>query len=665
MTTPEVLSPESKGDKEKVKPLTKVPSLKQQEVIFKTMARFRAMEFNNDTKPYRWFGVRRDGSYLTKVDYINYCRKRWNSQGIPLKDLAPWQASFFKPESRNKVIAVLSQLAELRPMPFFFGTEKNDYIKSSLHQDIYNWSEEQDDGEESLIYQMLEAATVGTAIIFEGYWENIRVMREVMDLDMATGEAKINEIRKVERKLYSEIIPLEDAYFGDMKKRRMREQPDFAWRSVKRMGDFKSEFGHLPAAKNVLPGGQIEKGMYYFEFLSQELRDCDNDLVEVIRYFNREADEMIIIANGVWLNPLKGDVTMPLIWKHKELPFYKIIFEPFASNFACGKSLIDKLGPENDALNALYNMMMDGTFLSIRPIILFGGVDPVEDMDLIPGRLEYVGGDMEQMKQVQFPGPGPGAFSMAAKIEESMSKSSVSPTQQGVPEGGRVTATAVLEAKENAVKLLSLFLKFIYFAIRDKGRLRGSNILQFMFRPTEVRQIAGEEGEKKYQEIFQQFRIDNTTLFDGKQGTRLIRVRGVDESVPTKEELLFEKEVFGADVASIPENFFESYKFDVKIVGDQSFKLTIGLRRALELEWQKHVAELYPQRFMANQDMFFEDLAKVWEKDPSLYKAAQPAPTMPGQDGKPPSEMGPLTTEITQAERQGLQQKMSLKDLIK
>src|SRR3990167_5829987 len=267
-----------------------LPSTKAQEVIKNTWSRWCEIRNNRDQNN-RWFGKSRDGVYRTLVKYIDIMEKRWNSDGIPRVNLEDWQASVFKPETRNKVITILSAVAQQRPRMKFKGREKSDYMRE-VGYDLYNL-----DYDEKII---------------------------------------------IEKKVVTKEVQLQDFYFGSMLTRRMDEQPDCVWRKLMRLNDFKKEFAGWDNAKYVLPGGDLTDETYFAAFASDEIREKQSELVEVLRYYSKETDEFIILANGVWVNPLSKSKVCPLPFSHKELPFYSVLFEPMSSTFPYGKALPDK-----------------------------------------------------------------------------------------------------------------------------------------------------------------------------------------------------------------------------------------------------------------------------------------------------------------------------------
>ena len=152
-----------------------LPSTKAQEVIKNTWGRWTEIRNNRDLN-YKWFGKTRDGTYRNLVKYIDTMEKRWNSDGIPRTNLEDWQASVFKPETRNKVLTILSAVAQQRPRMKFKGREKSDYMKELVIGDMYDWSEDMDNGDESThVYIRLisdKAVALFSSMKFDGKYDN-------------------------------------------------------------------------------------------------------------------------------------------------------------------------------------------------------------------------------------------------------------------------------------------------------------------------------------------------------------------------------------------------------------------------------------------------------------------------------------------------------------
>lgn len=605
------------------------PGQTKQKVISDTFARFKEIENNRDNH-YRWFGKKHDGTYRELIQYLDMSRKRWNSDGVPRTNLDEWQANVFKPETRNKIISILSVVAQQRPGNNFKGVEDGDKLKEMIIKDLYDWTEDTDDGDENALYAALDAIIDGTVVRYEGYDERIRVVRDILpDSDFSTNELKFKEKTIVEKKIITKDVALQDFYPGNARVRasRMKDMPDCVWRKIMRYNDFRAEFNGWSQAKFVQPGGNLTDDTFFADYVSDTVRYENSEQVEVIRYYNKEADQFIIIANGVWVNPLGSQVS-PLPFNHKELPFWGFVFEPFASDFFWGKSLPDKMKDEQDAINALYNMMIDQGFISANSVILSGSPDMIDDPDLTPGKINYVGGDINQIKELPFTGPNAALFQLINLMHGSLEQSSVSAQQSGQVEGSN-TATEVRQAAASAARMFTLFLTFIFHGYKRKGLLRAKNILQFLTSPQTLTRYLGEGKDAEFEEAFVPFNISNVPLSNGQNGTRVIQMVNQEEladKYKNREKERAKLEPRGIEKVYITPEYIREFEFDVEVQPGSTVKETPEVLRALEMEFQQTILTLYPD--MINRQALFDDFLEVFDKDKNKLKAQ---PTMQPQ----------------------------------
>ena len=609
------------------------PSQQAQLVIKNTWERYTEMRNNRDIN-HRWFGKRRDGTYRTLLDYINICEKRWNSDGIPRTNLEEWQASVFKPETRNKIIAILSAVAQQRPGMKFKGVENSDFLREQILDDLYTWSENKDNGDEMAIYTMLDALIHGTAIRYEGYEDCKKVIKELEPGEDGYNlyDLKFKEKTIVNKKVLTKEVRLQDFYFGSLFTRHMDEQPDCVWRKLMRIKDFKSEFSGWDGAKYVLPGGDLTDETYFASFTSEEIREVDSELVEVIRYYNKESDQFVILANGVWVNPL-GDKVCPLPFSHKELPFFSVVFEPFSSDFPYGKAAPDKYLMEQDAINALYNMMLDQTYVSIHKPLVTGDEDALDDVELVPGKVNYIGADVANIQELQISPPSSAAFSMLNILHQSLQESSVDATQQGQAGEDR-TATATRIAAAAAARTFGLFIQFVFHGWKRKAKLRVSNILQFMTLPDQIEKVLGDDGEEQFKEAFGAFKLD-TQLLNGKQGTRIIELVDKDkleEKYANRLQERAELEPQGIEKFYITSEYIRGWEWDVTPIPDSTIKETPETEQALfDLFVEKSMTYFSD---MTNRESLYEEFLRVYKKQDKNIKlpAAMQSPmSMIGQ----------------------------------
>ena len=416
-----------------------------------------------------------------------------------------------------------------------------------------------------------------------------------------------------------------------------------------RIKDFKAEFASWKNTKYVLPGGDLTDETFFSSFVSEEIREQGSELVEVLRYYSREADEFVILANGVWVNPLNGEKVCPLPFTHKELPFFTIVFEPMASDFPYGKSLPDKMLHEQDAINALYNMMIDQAYVSIHRPLVTGDEDALDDVELVPGKVNYVGADTKNIMELDISGPGAAHFNMLQLLHNSLEQTSVDSVQSGQT-GEAGTATEVRQASAAASRQFLLFLQFVFHGYKRQAKLRVSNILQFCTSPDQIEKVLGDDGEENFTEAFQSFKVDKVPLSSGEQGSRVISM------MPSRDALMDKMMNRQADQKAlqsekveriyITPEYIRGWEFDVEPIPDSTIKETPEVRKALELEYQQTVYALYPD--MANREALFDELNKVFgknTKDVKMIPTMAPQ-MMPGMGQKPTGGTGGVGNQV-------------------
>lgn len=425
-----------------------------------------------------------------------------------------------------------------------------------------------------------------------------------------------------------------------------------------KFSDFKVEFNGWPEAKYVAPGGNLYDQTFFANLVSDIVRYENSELVEVIRYYNRDADQFIILANGVWVNPLPKNVVSPLPFNHKELPFWGFVFEPFASDFFWGKSLPDKMKDEQDAINGLYNQMIDQGFISANPPILSGSPDAIDDPDLTPGKINYVGGDIGQIQQLQLAAPNPSLFNLINLLHTSLEQSSVSAQQSGQVGGGQETATAVRQAASSAARAFTLFLTFIFHGYKRKGQLRAQNILQFLTSPQLLTRYLGDGKDEEFQEAFQPFNVKNATLSTGQTGTRIIQMVGSQKELGDKYANRLkeraELEPRGIEKVYITPSYIREFSFDVEVIPGSTINESPEVKQALAVQFNQAVMMMFPD--LINRQALFDDFLEVFEKDKTRLKNQNPAQAMsPMNPMNPQEKSGNMANQIVQRQTGGRQ----------
>lgn len=624
------------------------PSVKEQSVVESVFYKFR-QSADNRNRNFEYFDK------LNLIDYIDDSVRRFTTNVDEREDIEDWQARVHDPFTRNKVLAFLGKIVAVLPIAQFTGRGDEDVRKGIILTNLYEYFEEVDDYEELMINVLLEAIVKGTAIGYEGIEHKERKLRNIVNLNEDIAETEETEITT---RLYGSLVPLEDFYPSSVGIRTIKKMPYCFWRSVIQYSTFKGSFSMYENARFVQPksvfgGDKDQEKPFYFDYISQDVTD---DSIEIIRYYNRDTDEYVIIANGVWLNPKKTktgvEIISPLPFNHKELPFWDIKFDLFG-DFFYGKSLPDRLKSMQDVLNVLTNMLLDQSFLTIFPPLLTNGFDPIEDDYLRPGRrtpIDTQGLPIASSFMKLDVGTPSGwhqyILEYTKKIMEQSSIDQVSSGQAGV--GGRTTASEIRTAADGVASMLGIFARLVNYGIKRKALLKAGNILQAISDPKYpiLRKVGGENGVADLKQAFNIFKLDNATLTHGKRGTKVIEMYADKNEMPTREDLTARRDITKLDTGkdieyiAIPPTYLRDFQFDCKLTANPKNETSKELEKALQLEKVRIYLSFFPN--IVNVKELAAQTAEKMGDDPT--KVLNDEVFTPPQDNKekaPGANMNP------------------------
>lgn len=646
------------------------PDEDEMKVITSTYKKFR-VSARDRNRSFQYF----DGDDL--ITYINDSVRRFVTNIDERDDIEDWQARVHDQFTRNKVLSVLSKVVRVLPIAQMKGRGDEDFRKGMILSSLYEYSEDLDDYEEFMVFYLMEAIVKGTAIGYEGLERKEKVWRNVSS---TADDIKISEEKQVMSRLFSSIVPLEDFYPSSINIRNIKSMPYCFWRQNLSFQKFLMEWGMYDLSQYVHPKKSYSNldasRPFYADLISQDIIDGN---VELIKYYNKDTDEYIVIANGIWINPLKDKdgkkFVSPLPFNHKELPFFDLKFDFFGSDFFYGKSLPDRLKSLQDVLNVLTNMVLDQSFLTIFPPILTNGFDDIEDDYLRPGRrtpVDTQGLPINQaFMKLDLGTPNGWHQYILNYTRQIMEQASVDQVSQGVAgQGDRTTATEIQTAAEGVSSILGLFGRMINYSLKRKAIFRGANIMQFWTDPKTpfIQQVGGENGAQDFKKAFNMFTIDNTVLSNGKRGTKIIEMYNDKNSMPTRSQtkaralvskVQNNKEI---EIITMDAQYLRTYQFDIKIVPNQKVDATRDIDKAMQLEKVKVYLTLFPD-LVDKEELLAETAEKMGDDPQKIIKKTdnqQPNLQQPPQQGQGGNG---LSANMSGTNRQ-IQTTSNLKDLL-
>jgi len=614
------------------------PSEKAIQVIRDTFGEFRLAQDERD----------RNFEYMDGIDpitYINDSVRRFTTNVDVRDDIDEWQSIVHLPFTRNKVLSILGKIVDALPTVEVQPRGGEDALRGEILNSLFEYAEDVDDADEFLVFMLEEAIVKGTAVGYEGIETKKRKVREIVRY---TNEADFSVVETTitERKLTSVIVPLEEFYPYSVGIRKIQDMPRVFWRKIVDFSKFKADFSNYENSKYVVPfrtanSNSVEMP-FYTDYISS---DVGEDNVEIIRKYDKENDCFIILANGVWLNPMGNDIESPIPFNHKKLPFWSMIYDIFGSDFFYGKSLADRIKVLQDVMNVLNNMLLDQSFLTVFSPILMSGQDDIDDDFLVPGRripIDTAGLPINQaVQKLDMGTPGGWHQFILQYTKDIIEESSIDRVNSGVAGvGERTTATEIRNAAAGLVTLLGLFARFVRFGLKERARLRVANIMQFYTDPKYpiLEGVTGEGGSAIAKKAFNMFTVGSSALTPGKRGEKTIMVFQNKEDLPTANSLRVETKL--DEIASgkkitkfaiLPE-YIRGFEFDIKLVASTKTEESKEVNKALEIQFQQTLNALYPD--LVDRTEMAATLIEMFGKDPSkilLEKSAEGgAPTQPG-----------------------------------
>jgi len=622
------------------------PSEQEKKNIRKVYDKFSKMR-EVSALPYKYFNNR------TLVQFIDDSEKRFNSY-VPSKksqNKENWQSNFFHPITRNKTMAILASIAlDVPKMKIVAKNEKNE-INSKIGKTVYDLvkgSYDNEDKEENAFFEALTAAVKGTVITAESYLKTKVKQKVIKSYDIVTGDIEFEEKEiLIDKGCKDFIIPLENFFITSAFIRDIQKQPAVVWVQYMEEEDFEYEFSNYKNYKFVKKSGQLLEKDVQARFFYEDwnIRTKDKPF-EVVRFFNKNEDEYIIIVNGVQM--FYG----PLLLGRKEkfYPFSKSGYAPFSEDFFWLNSLPNSLMGEQDIINSFYNMATDKTRKGLVPQLLVGNVNKddfdLEDENITLDTKIYVQ-DINQVKELPQSGLSQSDIKMIDMIGRGLDLSSVDANQQGVA-GRGVTAREVVIANENARKLKGIFFMFITNLWFQKTRLRALNILTYYT----MKQVSSVVGEKKSKD-FRKFIVNNVELKDGTMGSKGIIIAQTKTDLPTQSEIdtnVKEHKALNEDAnyeeVAVVADYISNWEYEIKIVKDAVYQQDSSYSISKNEDKLKTIATLFPKYFQLNDEKLFKDTLLSYEEDVDEYELQEQAPQAAagtqgtpsdGTNGQPPT----------------------------
>lgn len=456
---------------EKVKPELNIKfSHKADEIIGQAYSDF--YKFRNFRS-----GNIRQFQYNSFDDYIRKSRELfWNSIFFESEDLSNLDLQLTIPFVRKEILEFLSRLTSLGIKPRPTGDSLDSYGIKILNGMYQRWRFKSND-KVNKYWQSLYGAVNGTVCTYVGFNNTKKTERTLTGYDPESGAGTITEKTKAYwNDVETQICPIEDIYLAKIYERDIQKQGRIIWKTQMDMSDFKREYKKYKYHIYVVEGSRIAEDSLYFQLLGGT-GVCTTDKVEVMKVFDTDQDQYLIMANGIWLNPIGEDTAMPMPFKHKLMPFTWAINEPIDEKFAYGLSMSFKIKDPHKMLNASYVMLMERELRAINEPILSSDIETPEII-YKTGKVIPVG-DVTAYKQLEMSEASSQFFTSLNSLQGVMTSQAQGGSNQIIPSVQPKSAKEISQMEQLRQQAMGGALLMYYDLLRQEILLCLKTMLQF------------------------------------------------------------------------------------------------------------------------------------------------------------------------------------------
>lgn len=428
--------------------------------------------------------------------------------------------------TKEKVGTLVSALLNYNLEPNIVAYDDNDLEVEELGESMEKLVEksrkiEEYDDKRPLIYK--ELVDQGTCFVEEVYIEKQCVEKKIKDIDWSEGvdPSKIKWDKKM-KKVYgtceAKLLVGTKVFLGNIREFDIRQQPYMFVAEIVPYENAKTIFGKWERWKYVprnlkevyesVDSGETD----YYNWTSREL---EKNMVEVIRYYDKNANEMMIMCNGVMMLPAGFPLTA--VSPSGEYPVAKGDIDPFQF-FAYSKSFPNKTKVDQQVLDEVLRNLILKLQQSFSPPMANNSNRVLSRRIFFPGTITR-GVNTDKVKPLlDSIGVTNSDFQMFQLIKEGINEKTVSPVFSGDTLPSRTTATQVLETKKQQMMKLGMTIWGVISLERQLAWLRIYNILANWTKPVDKRV---DKLKSELKDVYRTVTIDSK-FDDGVPGRTII-----------------------------------------------------------------------------------------------------------------------------------------------
>lgn len=568
-----------------------------------------------------------------------------NGDGFPGDEINNWKSRAIRPITRNKIISIAAHSTAKYLFPKIFAYDQANEEQKDAAQvmsDLMEWAAERSNYAKTSLHAIITALFSPASIIYTEYAEATRTIRKKQE-DGTWKEEQIED--EVYSGFQDKVVPVDELYIENFYEEDIQKQGWLIWRRVLSFNSVQTKYqAKYPEFKYVKPGVQLilsDANQTFYQVYDSSMR---KDMCEEIIFYHRGLDLKLISVNGVLLT----DPDNPNPREDKAYPFTKFGYE-LIDEGRCFyyKSLAFKIQSDDRIINTLWPIMIDGAYLNVMPPMVNRGGEMIASDVIVPGAVTTLSSPDAKLEAIQT-STSQGlnvAMNTMQQLEQSVSESTLpSILEGGLPGGKRSSAYGMSIIEKNAETILGLFVQMIAEYVKQFGKLRLGDIMQYM-TIAETNEI---EGNTEL--VYKTFFLPNK-MADGKTKTRKL---SFDLTLPTgkvsKADILKhsyatkEKESDHTQLYRIAPDLFRKLKYWVTCNAQTVSPMSEDVEKQYNLEaYDRLIAN--PK---ADQEQVLKDFLlgsyTMSKKDPEKYMVKEDPNAMPGglpgMPGMPPTFPG-------------------------
>jgi hypothetical protein len=578
-----------------------------------------------------------------------------NGDGWNTTPQTSWRSNAIRPIVRNKCMSIAAHANARLIFPKIFAYNEDadeQQDAAEIIEDLMEWSGDISQYPYTALMRVITAMASPASI---GYTEYAEVMRNVKVEKGDDGKWITKRQRDEAYPLFSDyVVPVTQFYIENMYEPDVQKQGFVIWRKVYGYSEAQIKYGDNENFQYVHPGVQTlydDANRNFYYVYDPNMRSYD---VEEVMYWNKGLDLKIILVNGVMMT--EHDNPNPR--NDKLYPFDKFFYEPINERFFYGKSLANKLQQDADVINTLYQMVIDGTYLSIfKPMVNVGGEIIASDV-IVPGAVTTFSDPNSDLRAINVGADLKDGLATLSEVEQSINDSSDGSLAQNPQQPNQdTTAYQISVMQQNANTTLGNFIQMISKHVVDFGKLRLGDILQYITLP-DITKIDA-DSELTYKTIFMKG--------DSKEGgnnkklsfdTNIPDDMSEEEKLDASYEILDEENQKKMSITKANPIFIRELQYMVSVNPDVLQPRSTDLERSYGLESYDRMV-MHPEIFdpeetgkllLSNTPNTKKDIEKyITKKAPQGQNPQQPnpmQPNQPAQNAMPNANNSPLKSAM-------------------